>query len=935
MPVNVGTLTIDLKANTSEFSQSMDKASEQAKKTAGDITRELVKIGEEGIAAASALTATLTAAAGGFTGLTAAVSRYTFVLGTAASSGTDFVNIYRGVRLALSPTPFTVMSLAIGVAVEETVRLTNARAKLIEQQSLLAATSGRSIASVEAISSAARISGGDEGALQMLQGLTSDDLADVARRFAAIEDPVKRAAEAVRIFGAANAGLALKELTPEFAAASDAIDKFGGTLNEVSRTQIFQFRQDLLALKRGFTELPPEVEAFADAVKTRMEEMAAATEDAVKRALKALDDYIARKTGLRGAALPAASLSAEELAPQRPNAAALIAGQDLIAQDQAAQARAASTLEGQRKARAAAQKQLDDAEAADRSKLSAEETLTLGMQMQAARQRLGSIEATIKTMEAAEAAAKKAAAKAQELADWQAKEPERLREALTAFAQRLITTPVAAEMARMSEFVLRDFDKTTPEMRAGRAALVNTQGALAPEVAKQQKAASDAAIKGIEEAEKNRQKLFQEGLTRDIKKGEEVLVPMRAMAAEMDAHAIALAQIAGQPGDEVATAQKILDIKLKRVETDRAAYDDEARTLALDEKRQAALDEYKQTSDRVNADRQRAALDTGGNYAQQLKTLQQEQAALEAITVTAQNANDIALARKALNDQILHTLAQQALAMGSLRDGVRAFFLDIQANAIKSSQIIYEAMNSTIDRLSGNLANLMSGQKADWASMFKDIGHQMEEQAVKGMLQKGLGALGSKLGINLGSMSRKDGQSADTALYVQLAGAPGPAIPGGKLGPLGGIKLPNLPGMNEDWGGGSGDGSDGSDMTAASSGFGKVLGFLGKLIGGFGGGEAGGGEVSPGSAYLVGERGPELYTPGGAGSISSADQTQRLLMGGATPSVHYYNIDARGTDPVLTEQRTKSAIIAAHNSAVMTSQRVIAQRDLRTPQPTR
>jgi len=37
--------------------------------------------------------------------------------------------------------------------------------------------------------------------------------------------------------------------------------------------------------------------------------------------------------------------------------------------------------------------------------------------------------------------------------------------------------------------------------------------------------------------------------------------------------------------------------------------------------------------------------------------------------------------------------------------------------------------------------------------------------------------------------------------------------------------------------------------------------------GAFGGGRAGGGPVAPGQSYLVGERGPELFTPAGAGSI--------------------------------------------------------------------
>jgi hypothetical protein len=52
---------------------------------------------------------------------------------------------------------------------------------------------------------------------------------------------------------------------------------------------------------------------------------------------------------------------------------------------------------------------------------------------------------------------------------------------------------------------------------------------------------------------------------------------------------------------------------------------------------------------------------------------------------------------------------------------------------------------------------------------------------------------------------------------------------------------------------------------------------------------------------------------------------------GSGGSNHYYTIDARGTDPVLTEQRTRSAIIAAHQSAVVTSLQAVNERAKRTP----
>ena len=65
---------------------------------------------------------------------------------------------------------------------------------------------------------------------------------------------------------------------------------------------------------------------------------------------------------------------------------------------------------------------------------------------------------------------------------------------------------------------------------------------------------------------------------------------------------------------------------------------------------------------------------------------------------------------------------------------------------------------------------------------------------------------------------------------------------------------------------------------------GQTGGFLGKL---FGGGKASGGTVQGGRSYMVGERGPELFTPGRTGSIAPSGS-----FGGANVTV---NVDASGS----------------------------------------
>ena len=62
--------------------------------------------------------------------------------------------------------------------------------------------------------------------------------------------------------------------------------------------------------------------------------------------------------------------------------------------------------------------------------------------------------------------------------------------------------------------------------------------------------------------------------------------------------------------------------------------------------------------------------------------------------------------------------------------------------------------------------------------------------------------------------------------------------------------------------------------SAVRGGVGSILGSAGGLIGLSGlPGRATGGPVSPGRAYMVGERGPELFVPTASGAIAAASQS--------------------------------------------------------------
>jgi hypothetical protein len=379
-------------------------------------------------------------------------------------------------------------------------------------------------------------------------------------------------------------------------------------------------------------------------------------------------------------------------------------------------------------------------------------------------------------------------------------------------------------------------------------------------------------------------------------------------------------------------AQRAAEIQAKTVAIDRAiAASTDAKVIeALRAERAQIIANTQAEQDRKDAQDALALRSPAEVYQRATEALEKQVEALAKANggiITYGQMLGIAAKQQELLNQALDDEINKLLKVGGLTDGVKAFFLEMQKSAVSAARIMYDALNSTIDKLSDNLANLMTGQKANWAAMFKDIGHQMAQQSMKAMMQKALGALGAKLGINLQKM---DGQSSDTALWVRMAGAGGPAIPGGKDSILGGM-IPSLPGTEGDGdGGGFLSGDYAVPSGGAMGGFGKFLQSFSKLFGSFGGGEAGGGEVEPGSAYLVGERGPELRTFGASGNIHPADETRSLLTSGGG-AVHYYNIDARGTDPALTEQRTRAAIIAAHQSAITTSTQVQSEKSARTP----
>jgi hypothetical protein len=290
-------------------------------------------------------------------------------------------------------------------------------------------------------------------------------------------------------------------------------------------------------------------------------------------------------------------------------------------------------------------------------------------------------------------------------------------------------------------------------------------------------------------------------------------------------------------------------------------------------------------------------------------------------------------------------------------------------------------LKSGVNSLNDTLSRAISGQKVSWQSFFQGLSQQFAkiglEEAEMLLVRKVGGALGlpglpgqqqqgqagrapwdeklpggstapggvfGKIGgvLGLPGLGKRDGNSDATALIVQLTSGSVPLMPQTErpntpLGKRDGsspalalyVSVVNAMGQPQ---------SPNGWQTAAG-----IVGALGPLAGAFGSSKGSaptmvegfqkralGGDVNAGAAYLVGEQGPEILT-GVTGRIATHSASQRML-GAGGPNI-YYTIDARGTDPALTEQRTRQAIIAAHNSSVMTSLQASAERLRRTPPP--
>jgi hypothetical protein len=209
----------------------------------------------------------------------------------------------------------------------------------------------------------------------------------------------------------------------------------------------------------------------------------------------------------------------------------------------------------------------------------------------------------------------------------------------------------------------------------------------------------------------------------------------------------------------------------------------------------------------------------------------------------------------------------------------------------------------TLESANDSVAHLMTTGKGNFAGMFRGIADTaaknslggIEDHFLKGPLSKMLGKMGTKGNpmyvVDANSSGGKTG-GMDTSISSLTSLLPTGAGAGGLLSKVGGLFTKALP---------------------------FISGFL-----------ATGGPVTDGLSYMVGEQGPELFTPGRSGSIIPNHQLSQVGGGGGgSTAIH---VDARGAmDPAATMAAVQRGIVAMGHQAVKQSMHSAMEMKARTP----
>lgn len=203
-------------------------------------------------------------------------------------------------------------------------------------------------------------------------------------------------------------------------------------------------------------------------------------------------------------------------------------------------------------------------------------------------------------------------------------------------------------------------------------------------------------------------------------------------------------------------------------------------------------------------------------------------------------------------DALIHQWDEAALKVGTFHDKFQATMNEVILKGQQAAQEMGKAWIGAIDGINANMAKLLTGQKTDFGKVFQELAQKQTEA----QLAQIEGGIAGKFGLNIPGLQGKPDGTATNPLHVAIVSGGSTATAGvGAAGVSGGASAP----------------ATGNPIAPAPGS--AVNSFASTLLSSFfGGGLASGGRAEAGKAYLVGERGPELFTPGGSGGSITASQ---------------------------------------------------------------
>jgi lambda family phage tail tape measure protein len=278
--------------------------------------------------------------------------------------------------------------------------------------------------------------------------------------------------------------------------------------------------------------------------------------------------------------------------------------------------------------------------------------------------------------------------------------------------------------------------------------------------------------------------------------------------------------------------------------------------------------ENKKATEQITADYQKNLVEFEGLLA--LGEISEKQFQDVRVALQQEASRKIIKAR----DEEIKTWDEEALKWGTVKDKFQALTNELSLEGNNLGGKVFESFHKALDDLSSQLAQFVVTGKANFKQLFQSL----EESIAKAGFQKIFSSVANGIGSKFGLSTKGPSGTALDPIFVQMAGA----------GDLGGI----IPAA----GGSSGEG-----------GLGGFFGLFKNLIPGL----ASGGDVTPGRAYVVGERHPEFFIPNAPGHVSPA-----VSMGGHQTHV---TMNIHGVQDADSFRRSQSQIMGDLHRALATA----------------